>query len=51
MCNMNAISVWFQQLWQTLIFFSKVGQKTKLRSQGQNYWYKLNGLTARNTNI
>ena len=30
-------------------FFSKVGQKSRSRSQGQNFWYGQKGLATRKT--
>ena len=31
--------------------FLKVGQTSRLRSQGQNLWYHVKGLVTRNTHI
>ena len=49
MCNIKAISLLVKKLLSKLSFFSKVGQKSRLRSQGQNFRYGQKGLTTRNT--
>ena len=33
------------------VFFSKVGQTLRSRSQGKKFWYQVKGLVTRNTNV
>ena len=50
MCNIKAQSLLVKKLWSKLsCFFSKVGQRSRSRSQGQNFRYGQKGLTTRNT--
>ena len=41
---------WFESYGQDLSF-SKVGQTSRSRSQGQNLWYHVKGLVIRNTDM
>ena len=51
MCNIKALSLLVQKLWSRLIFFSKVGQKSRSRSQGKNFWFQQKGLATTNTHV
>ena len=44
MCNMKALSL---LVWK----FSKVGQTSRSRSQGQKLWYPVKGIVTRNTHV
>ena len=50
MCNMKALSLLVWKLW-TRLKFSKVGQTSRSRSQGQKLWYHVKGLVTRNTHV
>ena len=47
--NMKALSLTIEKLWPMLKFFSKVGQRSQSRSQGQKLWYCWKGLVIRIT--
>ena len=51
MCNMKALPLLVRKLWPMLEFFSKVGQTSRSRSQGQKLWYNVKGLVIRNTHM
>ena len=51
MCNMKALSLLVKKLWSRLKFFSKVGQTSRSRAQGQKLWYHVKGLVTMNTNV
>ena len=43
---------WIKSYGQGLVFFfSKVGQKSRSRSQGKKFWFQQEGLTTRNTHV
>ena len=50
MRNMKAVSLLVRKLWPRLKF-SKVGQTSRSRSQGQKLWFHLKGLVTRNTHV
>ena len=50
MYNTKALSLQVRKLWQRL-GFSKVGQTSRSRSQGQKLWYHVKGLVTRNTHV
>ena len=51
MCNIKALSLLVKKLWSGLSFFSKVGQKSRSRSQRKNFYYQQKGLATRNTHV
>jgi hypothetical protein len=48
---MKALALTLQKLLQTLMFFSKVWKSSRSRSKGQGYWYPINALATKNTNV
>ena len=50
MCNMKALSLLVLKLWPRLKF-SKVGQTSRSRSQGQKLLYHVKGIVIRNTHV
>ena len=48
---MKALSLHVRKLWPRLKFFSKVGQTSRSRSQGQKLWYQEKGLVTRKTHV
>ena len=51
MLNMKGLSLRIKQLWPILmLFFSKVGQRSRSRSHVENLWYRPKCLVRRNTN-
>ena len=51
MCNIKALSLFVKKLWSGLIFFSKVGQKSRSRSRGKNLYYQQIALATRITHV
>ena len=49
MSNMKALSRRIKKLWPMLKFFSKVGQRSRLRLQVQNLWFRRKGLVIKYT--
>ena len=50
MYNMKASSG-LKVMAKVKVFFSKVGQTSRSRSQGQQLWYHMKGLVTRNTHM
>ena len=50
MTNIKALSLLVRKLWPRLKF-SKIGQTSWSRSQGQKLWYHVKGLVTRNTHV
>ena len=50
MCTIKAVSLLVRNL-RPRLKFSKVGQTSRSRSQGQKLWYRVKGLVTRNTRV
>jgi hypothetical protein len=48
---MKALSLTIQKIWLMLKGFFKVGQTSRLRSEGPKFWYQEKGLVIRNTHM